>query len=91
MLNYKNNITFAPVSLFKTTHMREAKETVAPDSLQTVAGYPCTLVHEEIKETKLADLYNKVKYYLDEEKVFLNPELSLAKLSLIVGTNTLHS
>lgn len=46
---------------------------------------------QKTKGTRMEDLYNKVKYYLDEEKVFLNPKLSLAKFSLIVGTNTSHS
>ncbi|MBR3895593.1 MAG: helix-turn-helix transcriptional regulator [Bacteroidaceae bacterium] len=40
------------------------------------------------KERRMSVLYNKVKHYLDEEKVFLNPDLSLAKFSIIVGTNT---
>lgn len=36
----------------------------------------------------MAHLYDKVKYYLEEENIYLNPKLSLANFSLIVGTNT---
>lgn len=40
------------------------------------------------EEARMAHLYDKVKYYLDKEKIYLNPKLSLANFSLIVGTNT---
>lgn len=49
-------------------------------------------VKEEPANNKVADMkriiYNKVKYYLDEEQVFLDPHLSLVRFSSIVGTNT---
>lgn len=35
-------------------------------------------------------IYNKVKYRLEEEKVFLDPNLSLVRFSSIVGTNTTY-
>ena len=48
-------------------------------------------VKEEPASDKVADMkrviYNKVKYYLDEEQVFLDPHLSLVRFSSIVGTN----
>ncbi len=40
------------------------------------------------EEARMAHLYDKVKYYLEEENIYLNPKLSLANFSLIVGTNT---
>lgn len=49
-------------------------------------------VEEGSANDKIADMkriiYNKVKYYLDEEQVFLDPQLSLVRFSSIVGTNT---
>lgn len=68
--------------------MREAKRILASDSQPTGSTDHEERGYNEAKESKLASLYNKVKYYLEEEKVYLNPELSLAKFSLIVGTNT---
>lgn len=48
-------------------------------------------VKEKPANNKIADMkriiYNKVKYYLDEEQVFLDPHLSLVRFSSIVGTN----
>lgn len=78
------------MNLFKTYEMRETKRIQTADSPLTEAYGHEKREPEEVRESKLADLYNKVKYYLEEERVYLNPELSLAKFSLIVGTNTLH-
>lgn len=35
-------------------------------------------------------IYNKVKHYLNNEKIYLDPKLSLVRFSSIVGTNTIH-
>lgn len=82
---------FCPVNLFKTFKMKEAERVLTSDSQPTDSKSYGEREYEEVKESKLADLYNKVKFHLEEERVYLNPELSLAKFSLIVGTKTLHS
>lgn len=71
--------------------MKDAKRVPTSDCQPIGAKSYGERESEEVKESKLADLYNKVKYHLEEERVYLNPELSLAKFSLIVGTKTLHS
>lgn len=39
---------------------------------------------------KYAYIYNKVKVALEQDKLFLRPELSLIYLSRVVGTNTVY-
>ena len=71
--------------------MKDAERVPTSDSQPIGAKSYGERESEEVKESKLVDIYNKVKYHLEEERVYLNPELSLAKFSLIVGTKTLHS
>ena len=37
-----------------------------------------------------AGLYEKIRWYLDTQKIYLDRELSLVKFSSIVGTNTTY-
>ena len=43
-----------------------------------------------MSQDKYAYIYNKVKDILENEKMYLRPELSLALLSRVVGTNTVY-
>ncbi len=45
--------------------------------------------NDKIADMKRA-IYNKVKYHLEKEKVYLDPKLSLVRFSSIVGTNTTY-
>ena len=68
--------------------MKEAEDKLT-SGIQALATEEGTITTENLaKEIGMSGIYNKVKYCLDKEKVFLNPKLSLAKFSIIVGTNT---
>lgn len=43
-----------------------------------------------MSQDKYAYIYNKVKDVLETQKMFLRPDLSLALLSRVVGTNTVY-
>lgn len=71
--------------------MKETEDKLT-SGIQALATEEGTITTENLaKEIGMSGIYNKVKYCLDKEKVFLNPKLSLAKFSIIVGTKTLHS
>jgi len=44
----------------------------------------------QVSATRTDSIFNDVIRSLEEDKVFLNPSLSLMKLSVIVGTNTTY-
>lgn len=41
-------------------------------------------------EDKYVRIYNKVKHHLEQERVYLDSNLSLATLSRLIGTNTVY-
>lgn len=63
-------------------------EKISPLDWQESAQPTETSTANKTEEARMAHLYDKVKYYLEEENIYLNPKLSLANFSLIVGTNT---
>lgn len=73
-----------PVNLTKTYTMEKVEIVLIPGIQASTAKKGAIPTKGYAKEQRMSVLYNKVKHYLDEEKVFLNPDLSLAKFSIIV-------